>query len=330
MSSIKKIFFFISLTALYFVAKEFISLYVTLKDVFFPLGILFIIGSIAFVFYFAVIPIYQIMKLEKFEGPVKSKEKIPELRAKRIERFKRNPYLLESREINVLKLKNSDEDYEKAVSILSKKANEIRRKKVNAVFYSTGISQNGFIDGLFMIGASFGLIKEIFILYNGRMNNLALLDIIKKIYYAVLIAGTEGVEYASNEIFSKLGTHTLKNVPFLSGIITSLIDGFVNAALITRIGITAENYCKLLYAENDRKLVPHAKIVVDTARELTKDSMSSIKENILKLTDGKTAEKVKNPINFVFSKASGAWTNGKEKLGGIFTSKDKRAITDEF
>ena len=250
MRAIKKIFFFISLTALYFVVKEFVSLYFMIANVSFILGILFVLSSGGFIFYFALLPAFQILRMEKFEAPVKDKTKIEELRARRIERFKRNPYLLESGKIDPLNLKNTEEDYETVVNILSKKANEIRRKRVNAIFYSTGISQNGFIDGLFMLGASFSLIKEIFILYNGRMNNLALFDIVKKIYYAVLIAGTEGVEYASNEIFSKLGTHTIKSIPFLSGIITSLIDGFVNAALLTRIGMTAENYCKTLYVKN--------------------------------------------------------------------------------
>ena len=326
MGAIKKIFFFISLTALYFVVKEFVSLYIMLANVSFILGVLFILASIAFVFYFALFPALQILRMEKFEAPVKDRAKIAELRAKRIERFKRNPYLLESDKIDMSKLKNTEEDYRLAVNVLSEKADEIRRKRVNAIFYSTGISQNGFIDGLFMLGASFSLIKEIFILYNGRMNNLALFDIVKKIYYAVLIAGTEGVEYASNEIFSKLGTHTIKSIPFLSGIITSLIDGFVNAVLLTRIGLTAENYCKILYIENEKKLVPSAKVAVDTAKELTKDSLVKIKENISKLSDSKVAEKVKNPINFVFGKAKTAWENSVDVIKEIIPKKSK----DEF
>ena len=302
MKAVKKIFLFITLIAIYFVGKEFLSLYFLISNASYELGIAFIVLSVIVVIYFAIVPAVQIYKMGKFDLPTKDTSKIEELRGKRIERFKKNPYLLEQGEIDLAALKNTEEDYERVIAVLSRRADEILRERVNAIFYSTGISQNGFIDGLFMLGASFNLIKEIFILYNGRVDNLALLGIIKKIYFAVLVAGTEGVEYASNEIFSKLTPNLIKKVPFLGGIITSVIDGFVNAALLTRIGLVAENYCKTLYIEKEKDLVPTTQVVVITAKKLTSKSLESVSERLKELANT-NIEKIKNPLLEVFSKA---------------------------
>ena len=52
MSAVKKIFLFITLIAIYFVGKEFLSLYFLISNVSYELGIAFIVFSVIVVIYF--------------------------------------------------------------------------------------------------------------------------------------------------------------------------------------------------------------------------------------------------------------------------------------
>ncbi len=89
-------------------------------------------------------------------------------------------------------------------------------------------------------------------LYHGRVSNKALWA----------IGGSEGVEYATRELFSKLATESIKSVLFADRIFGSLADGFVNAALLTRISLITENYCKLVTIESDKDLHPTSEFIL--------------------------------------------------------------------
>ncbi|OQY38189.1 MAG: hypothetical protein B6226_03975, partial [Candidatus Cloacimonetes bacterium 4572_65] len=118
------------------------------------------------------------------------------------------------------------------------------------------MAQNGFLDALIILSSSINHIKSIFILYNGRVNNRDLLNIGKNVYYSVLIGGSEGVEYVTDEIVTKLASDTVKSIPFIDKIIASLADGLVNSVLLTRISYLTENYCKMTYLEKSSDLLP--------------------------------------------------------------------------
>jgi hypothetical protein len=306
MQAIKRILFLFSSVILILIVKEFLSLYFFFKSVTPFLGYLFIVLSILSVIYFAVIPIYEILKMSIHNSPVKDKSKIDELREKRIEAFKNNPFLLRS-EYDVASIKNTEEDYNSVIEILSEECNTIKKRHINNLFYRTSISQNGFIDGMMILGSSVMLTKDIFKLYNGRVNNIALWSIAKKIYLSMLIGGSEGVEYASNEIFTKLASDTLKKLPFIDRIITSLTDGLTNAVLLTRVAIITENYCKMLYVESDKDLIPKPTYIISTAKNLTTDAINTIKGNLLKLAKNKTEDvlsTVVDPLILVWGRTS--------------------------
>ncbi len=325
MQAIKRILFLLSIAILYLIFKEFLSLYLLLSNVTPVLGYLFVIVSILFVVYFAIIPIYDILKMSVHNAPVKDKSKVVELRGKRVEAFKKNPYLLNS-DFDTTSIKNSDEDYNAATKILSEECNTIRKKHINNLFYRTSISQNGFIDGMMILGTSVMMTKDIFTLYNGRVNNLALLSIAKKIYLSMLIGGSEGVEYASNEIFTKLASDTLKKLPFIDKIITSLTDGFTNAVLLTRVAIITENYCKVLYIESDKDLIPKPTYIISTAKDLTTDAINAIKRNLLRLAKEKTEDAfyvVANPVVL-------AWDKTSSFIGDKFDKKKKNTFLSKF
>lgn len=301
----KRFLIFASVLLLYFIGKEFLLLFNLLHGIHAILAYSFILLSIVFLIYFAVIPIYKIVRIPVNLGPTKDLSKVDELRGIRIATFQSNQYLIDSG-INLSNLKNSESTYIEITDELSKECDAIRKKYVNSLFYSSSVSQNGFLDAILILSTSVNIIKEIFILYNGRVNNRDLLVIARKVYYSIAIGGSEGAEYAAEEIFSKLATDTLKSIPFLDKIFSSLADGFINATLLTRASIITENYCKMLYIKTDKDLYPSVQSVTSTVKHLTSGALKSINENLIRLSKEKSEEifhKAYNPVKLVFERS---------------------------
>jgi len=305
MKTLKKFIIFFSVIFLYFILKEMVLLWTSLTSINMYLAYVTFTIILIFIFYFAILPIVKIIKLPSNLGPTKIQSEVDKLRGKRIEQFSKNQFLLNS-EINFSSMQNSIDNYDTAVLLLDKESYNIRKSYVNRLFYSTSISQNGFIDSIMILSASVNLVKEIFILYNGRVSTVELLIIAKKVYYSIIIGGTEGVEYVTNEIFSKLATESIKSIPFIDKIVTSLVDGFVNAALLTRVSLITENYCKTLFIEKDRDLYPSSKFIATTAKDLTAEVLKQVNSNILQIAKDKSGDILKrvfNPVAYVLEKS---------------------------
>ncbi len=305
MKALKKIIAFISIFAIYFIAKEFIQLYVYLNSINQILGYISLIVLAALVINFVIFPIYKILSIPVYYGPVADKSKVDSLISKRMERFQKNTYL-KNLGMNVSNLAINRASYDSIVDSLNIECRRIRKKNVNQLFYSTSISQNGFIDAILILSASVNIVKEIFILYNGRVSNRDLWVIAKKVYYSVAIGGSEGIAYASDEVFSKFATDTMKGIPFLSKVLSSLADGFVNAALLTRISIITENYCKTLYIESEKDLLPSVSFIISTTRDLISELISKINTTLITIAKEKTENilgKAINPVAVVLDKS---------------------------
>jgi len=305
MKLIKRIIFFFSLFLIYIIFRELVELYIFAKS-FHPVAGYLTLSTLAvLIIYTIIIPIYKIIKIPRAYAPATERNEIQSLIEKRIDSFKKNPYLLKSN-YNFENLATNEENYNRIISELEKESLRIRKKYVSQLFYSTSISQNGFLDAILILSASVNLVKEIFILYNGRVSNRDLWAIAKKVYYSVAIGGSEGVEYAIDEIFSKLGTESMKSIPFADKILGSVADGFVNAALLTRISLITENYCKLLFLEKERDLYPSAKFVITSTTLITSHIIDNIKKSIVKVGIEKAESMAKyfaNPIAYLFGKA---------------------------
>jgi hypothetical protein len=207
------------------------------------------------------------------------------------------------------------------IKILEKEAFVIRRKYVSQVFYRTGIIQNGFIDALLILSSSVALIKDLFVLYNGRVSNKDVWIIAKQVYYSMVIGGSETVEYATDEVFSKIANDSMKNIPFLDKIIASVADGFVNAVLTTRVALITENYCSKTYVASYNDLYPNPKFIVRTAQSLTSSMISNISLVLKKMTSEKTVDvllKVGNPVGYIFEKGIDLAFPDKEEEGAPF------------
>lgn len=301
---IKRIFIFLSFFLLYFVVKEFLSFYAYLKsiDPILAIVVLALIGLASV--YFIVVPVFRIFSIPVNPSPTTDKNKEQSIIAKRIEGFKRNQYL-RTRKIDVDALEPTSEDYQKIILILNKESELIRRRYVNQVFYRTGIIQNGFIDALLILSSSVNMVREIFILYNGRVSNRDIWKIAKQVYYSMLIGGSEAAEYATDEVFSKLASDSIKSIPFIDKIMTSMADGLINAALVTRVALITENYCTMTYVSSYRELYPSAKFIIQTAKSITANIINNITGVLRSMTSERSVDvllKVGNPVGYIFEK----------------------------
>ncbi len=307
LQQIKRILAFLSVILLYFIAKEFLELYIYLHTIHPFAAYVFIVIAAAVLVYFVGIPVYRIIKIPRAPGPLKSEEHLDRELVKRFELLEKNPYL-QSIGYDVASVPRTIEGYEQVMRILKKESTKIRNAYVNRLFYSSAISQNGFIDAILILSSSVNLVKDTFVLYNGRVSNRDLLVIGRQVYYSMAIGGSETVEYATGEIFSKLSTEGMRSVPFFDKILGSLADGFVNAAMLTRVALITDNYCSKLIIRSERDLRPSPAFIVQTAANITGTVQRRLFDEMKNLAGSKiknAATWATNPVKELFERVMG-------------------------
>jgi hypothetical protein len=280
------------------------------------LGYAALAGITAFVGYFIVVPVVQILRMPRNVGPTKNLEKIPDIARMRMRHLRKNPQLA-TLDIDLQTIPETVDGYKQIIGCLELEAERIRKKYVLQLFYSSAIAQNGFLDAVLILSSSVNLVKELFLLYRGRVSNRDLMAIARRVYYSMAIGGSEGVEYATEEIFSKLTSGGIKSIPFASKILGSIADGFINAVLLNRISIITENYCKFLFISSDRDLYPSITSVVSSTRIITADIIERIFNEIKTVAKEKTGKVVLmtvNPVGTLLGNAMNRMANSSEKL----------------
>jgi len=304
MQIIKRILFFISLFLLYIIIRELLELYYYAQTVHPLLGYVVLAIIMMSFIYFVFIPVYKIFTLPVNPGPVLSKSKEEALIASRTKKFSKNKFLID-RQDDTNDAVDFRERYTQTIQILEQECANIRKKYVAQLFYSSSISQNGFIDAMLVLSYSVNMVKDIFVLYNGRVTNRDLFNIAKKIYYSIAIAGSEGIEYVTDEIITKLASDGVKSIPFIDKILGSIADGFLNALLLNRISYITENYCKLTYIESNNELYPSPAKVFNATKHITADMTIKLIAVIKKISLDKTinfALVALNPVGYVWEK----------------------------
>ena len=305
MQIFRRILFFISLFFIYIIIRELLELYFYSRTIHPILGYAVLVIIITTLFYFVFIPVFKIITLPVSPGPVLSKSKEEALINLRIKKFSKNKYLTD-KQIDLHRPGDHRELYDRTIQILKKECIKIRKKYVAQLFYSSSISQNGFIDAMLVLSYSINLVKDIFILYHGRVTNRDLLNIAKKIYYSIAIAGSEGIEYVTDEIVTKLASDGVKSIPFIDKILGSIADGFLNALLLNRISYITENYCTLTYIESNSELYPSPAKVFNATKHITADMTLKLIAVIKKISFDKTIDfalVALNPVGYVWEKA---------------------------
>lgn len=314
MRLIKRIALLVSFVLIYLIIKEVLEFYIIVNSIHPILGYIVLITLAAVIIYFIIIPAYKVFRMPSYYGPVADKSEIDKMLRRRIDNFRNNNYLLQAG-VDFNTIKYDEDSYRNIIKLFDAEVDKIRRKYVLALFASSSIARNGLIDAVLILSSSINLIKEIFILYNGRVSNRDLFTIGKKVYYSMAIGGSEIVEIASGEVLSLFTAKGLEGVPVAGKILTSMTDGFVNAALLTRVSFITENYCKLLYIESEKDLYPSALFIINTVKHILGSLTSSITKtlkNMPKVIADKGEEYTKlclNPAAYVLSKSASVATD---------------------
>ena len=277
MKTIRNILFFFSIFLLYFVVREAISLFDAAFSLSPILGYAVLVLLAAVFLWFLLLPLMRILLMPRNPGPVGESGKEEALIAKRLALFRKNPYL---KSIGFVfdPSKSEREQYDSAVAALNSECDRMRKEYVRRIFYGSTISQNGFLDAVLILSSGVNLIKDTFVLYSGRVSLKDLLTIGRMVYYSTVIGGSESVEYLTEELFSKLASDSLKGIPFLGRITGSIADGFVNAALLTRISMIAENYCSMTLITKRSDLYPKFQAVYSTTKHIVSGLLGDAKD----------------------------------------------------
>lgn len=315
-SVFKRILLLISLFFVYTIIKEFMVLYASARAVHPWFGYCVLLIITIFLIYFVALPAIRILGFRQRFAPVRDPEKIEPLIQKRMQYFRKNPFLKKSG-VDFEAIPADRDGYYQVIEILKPEMERIRKKHVTQVFYTTSIAQNGFLDAILILSSSVNLIKDYFVLYHGRVSNRDLWSIGRSVYYSVAIGGSEGVEYATDEILAKIFSGGIKSIPFASRILGSLADGIVNAALLTRVALITENYCTMLFVESERSLYPSYKTVISTTKILTGDLIDRIAVEVRRLTKDNAEQMVLmtvNPVGVLMSRALGKYAEDSARL----------------
>lgn len=276
MKVIGKLMLFFSLFLLYFTVREAISLFDAAFSLSPVLGVA-VMGTLAAVFlWFLLLPLLRIVLMPRNPGPVEEKGKEDALISRRLALFRKSPYLRNSGFVFDSSL-SEREQYDSAVAVLNVQCDRMRREYVRRIFYGSTISQNGFLDAVLILSCGVNLIRDTFVLYSGRVSLKDLLTIGRMVYYSTVIGGSESVEYLTEELFSKLASDGLKGIPFLGRITSSIADGFVNAALLTRVSMIAENYCSMTLISKRSDLYPKFRTVYSTTKHIVSGLLGDAK-----------------------------------------------------
>ena len=326
MKFVIRIFYFVSIFLLFIIFRELSELVVLTFQIHQAVGYATLLLLLAFIIYFIGIPVARIIKIPKNFAPTRDAAQASTIVESRCKKFRNNPFLL-SHEFDFDTPLAGDEAYDRIIEVLQAEGEQIRKRYVLQLFYSSSISQNGFLDAILILSSSVNLVKELFVLYHGRVSNKDLLAIAKHVYLSMAIGGSEGVEYATQEFFSKFATDSAKSIPFADKIFGSLADGFVNAALLTRISLITENYCTKVLIESEKDLYPSSEFIIQTTKFITSDIFEKMTVELLRMSKEKTADYVMmavNPVAHVFSRTLGMVGEGTHKI----TSFSKEMIKD--
>jgi hypothetical protein len=305
MKLIKRLALFLSLFLLYFIAKEFLELYTYLHTLHPWAGYGFLIALAGMLVWCILLPLIQLWRIPRFSGPPSDPVQEAAFIAARMERLQHNPHLQDAG-LDLAALPRDADGYKQMMAPLARQCSSLRDRHIAQMFYATAIAQNGFLDALLIVGISIRHVKEIFELYNGRASNRDLWNIAKLVYLSAVIGGSEGVEYSTNELLGKFSSESLKAIPFFDKVITSLADGLVNAALLTRISYLTQRYCTLTLARSPRDFAPNPTVVFQSVRHITSDIIGRIYDALRKSAMDKTRDVAAiaiNPIGYFWSRA---------------------------
>lgn len=301
----RRLMAFVGLVLGYVVIKEFLILHQAARAIH-PAGGWVLLALLLLVLgYFVVVPLARIFLLPARLRPARDPEEIAKVARVRLRALRRSP-VLRRLGVDAESYPSTPDGFKSLVAELGPESQRIRKKHVTQVFYATSIAQNGFLDAVIILSVATAMVRDYFLLYQGRVGNRELWRIGRLVYLSMAIGGSEGVETATDEILGKLVSSGIKSVPFAARLFGSVADGFVNAALMTRIAMVTESYCTRLFAESDRAFYPTMHAVVSATRTVTADLVDRLTAELRRMAKEQGGNAVKaavSPVRALFTRA---------------------------
>ncbi|MRJ47772.1 DUF697 domain-containing protein [Fundicoccus ignavus] len=125
------------------------------------------------------------------------------------------------------------------------------KENANAIFMSTAISQNGALDSFVVLFTLFRMIWQLAKLYETRPSLVSLLKLYLQVGAVVLMARSiedaDLIEDQMEPLIASIIGESLASaipgmVPVANLVVSSLMEGAVNAFLTLRVGLIAQNY----------------------------------------------------------------------------------------
>ncbi len=119
--------------------------------------------------------------------------------------------------------------------------NKIMIRHAKTVLISTALCQNARVDMITVFSVDINMVKDLVVKCGFRPNMTNLSKLLVKIFSTALIA--EGLQSISlDDILPASVNNTLKEVPLIKPVVSSLTQGLANALLTLRIGCVARRY----------------------------------------------------------------------------------------
>ncbi len=201
-------------------------------------------------------------------------------------------------------------DLEAAFKVMDEETDRVTFKEAKDVFLTTSVSQNGTLDGIFVFISLFRLVWRIIHMYEGRPSIKKLFYIYGNVAMTVLAArGIEDMDLIEDQveplIASLLGGSIMTlipgAVPITNLIVSSVMEGSVNALLILRCGCITQRYMASLSVPDKKALRRSASLeavgkIGIIIRENTMPIVKSFGTAVKKAASGMTPKiRIKNP-----------------------------------
>ena len=155
------------------------------------------------------------------------------------------------------------QEVERALAVLHLKSSAVIKANASAVFLTTAISQNGFLDGAFVLVSITRMVWQVAKIYQQRPSPRQLAALYGNIAATVLMArGIEDVDLLDEQIepviASVLGGGLASLVPgavtVTTLIVSAITEGAVNALLTLRVGSLSQRYCGATVRQDPHKI----------------------------------------------------------------------------
>lgn len=158
---------------------------------------------------------------------------------------------------------DKEAELREAFAVLDQKSDAVIKKEATDVFLTTAISQNGSLDGLFVLTSLVRLIWKIVHMYEGRPSVRRIISLYSNVAATVMIARTiEDADLIEDQVepvvSSLIGGSVMTlipgAVPITTLVVSSVTEGSINALLTLRAGAIAQRYLASLTEPDKRSL----------------------------------------------------------------------------